>query len=323
LRLGFVVPPCEPEAHGEAAGRARELAKRLAARGHGVEVLTTAALPPGTDAVVFFSGASWAKARGLKFDPRRSVLAHLVGRGPTLGDCSIEDIPHAPAAVVFDTPEVQAIVERDRGGKGPPSEVIGPGVEMAPHGAARETPGRLQGLGAYFLLTGPLEAQDGCAVTVERFLRGQREGRAPLTLVLVGRGRIALSENVHVRQLGDLSEAEAREVLGGAIAVLVPSRREALAPSALRAWGGGRPVIAHGRSEVMRGLVARAGGGVACGSDDELAAALEVLAAEPALAEALGRQGRDYVAAHHAWPVVLERWERLLGRVAAGGAAAA
>lgn len=323
MRLGFVVPRHGAEAYGEATGRARELAKQLAARGHGVDVLTTGALDPGTDAVVFFSGASWAEARGLKVDPQRIVFADVEGHGPTLGARRVEDIPQAPAAVVFDTPEEQAIVERARGGPGPPSEVIGPGVEIVPEGAARETPGRLQGLGGYFLLTGPLEAQDGYAVTVERFLRGQRESRAPLTLVLVGRGRIALSENVHVRQLGDLSEAEAGEVLGGAIAVLVPSRREALAPAALRAWGRGRPVIAHGRSEVMRGLVARAGGGLACGSDDELAAALEVLAAEPALAEALGRQGRDYVAAHHAWPVVLARWERLLGRVATGGAVAA
>ena len=82
-------------------------------------------------------------------------------------------------------------------------------------------------------------------------------------------------------------------------------------------------MIAHGRSEVMRRLLTRTSGGIACGSDEELAAALEVLAAEPALADALGERGRDYVAAHHAWPVVLEKWERLLGRVAGGGGLAA
>jgi glycosyltransferase involved in cell wall biosynthesis len=271
------------------------------------------------DALVFVSRACWAAAHGLRLRPTRTVLAAADSHLEVCpGLDGVAEILRVPAALVLDTPEQQRLVERVAGGERVPGEPIGPGVDLAPHEGPGETPAALKGLGPYVLLAGPLEARDGYAVTVERFLRASRDGGAPLTLVLVGRGRISLGESVQVRQLGDLSEAATRAVVRGALAVLVPSRREALAPSALLAWSLGRPVLAHRPGVVMRGLVARAGGGVACASDDELAAALDLLVAEPALAKALGAQGHDHVAGHHSWPVVMEEWERLLARVAAG-----
>jgi hypothetical protein len=103
----------------------------------------------------------------------------------------------------------------------------------------------------------------------------------------------------------------------------VPSRAEVVARGALLAWTLERPVVATGAGDVMRGVVDRAGGGVACHGYDELAAALDLLEADAPLADALGRQGRSYVAAEHALPVVLDRLEGLVGGLGARGAAAA
>ena len=56
---------------------------------------------------------------------------------------------------------------------------------------------------------------------------------------------------------------------------------------------------------------------------EELAAALEFLRRRARARRRAGAQGREHLAAHHAWPVVLEQWESLLRRVAPRGAAAA
>ena len=96
--------------------------------------------------------------------------------------------------------------------------------------------------------------KDGCAVLVEQFLRYQRAVRSPLSLVLLGRGRVELHESAHVRVLGDLAAAERRRVIASALAVLVPTRREALAPLCLEAWRESRPVLATRPSTVMRGV---------------------------------------------------------------------
>ncbi|HVQ30430.1 MAG TPA: hypothetical protein VMV21_12655 [Vicinamibacteria bacterium] len=362
MNLAFVLPRYGPEGEG-GAERARDLGSRLVAQGHSLEIWSTAALDPVTwenvldtgtteeegitvrrfsvtsaeeaevplvsgllehvrrhrrelDVAVFFSSPAWAETHGLLLAPEGSVLVARGGRHRMPpGGCG--------ARVVFDTPEEQAAEEAVAEGPRPRSEVIGSGVDLGVEPARTEAPEALKGLGRYVVLVAPLEARDGCAVTVDSFLRAEREGRMPVTLVLIGRGRISLGENVHVRQLGDLSGTAQDQATRGSLAVLVPSRLEVVAPSALRAWRVGRPVIAHGPSHVMRGVVARANGGVSCATGEELAAALELLAAEPALADVLGRQGRAHLEAHHAWPVVLQKWESLLRRVASRGAAAA
>ena len=321
MRLAFVIPP--PNVGGDVADRAFDLGRRLVARGHSVEIVPFIAGHPGAlpprrqeaDALVLFPGPVRAGERDLPASMDRIVRVVIAdSRRPG-------SLPESGLTLVFETQEERA--RFDRVARRPrSSEVIGAGVEVAPEAGESEVLLALKGLGAYLFLAGPLEARDGYAVTVDAFLRAEREGRTPVTLVLVGRGRMSLGENVHVRQLGELSDAARDQAIRGALAALVPSRREALAPSALLAWRLGRPVIAHGPSEVMRGLLGRANGGIVCERGEELAAALELLRTEPALGHALGRQGRDYLEAHHAWPVVLEKWESLLARVAAGGAAA-
>jgi glycosyltransferase involved in cell wall biosynthesis len=173
------------------------------------------------------------------------------------------------------------------------------------------------------LLEGPLEAEDGCAVVVEQFLRVQRGSGSGLSLALLGRGRIDLRESLHVRLLGDLSEGEARAARAGALAVLAPSPREALAHRALRAWEVARPVLADARSAVMRGVLERTGGGLGYRGSAELGAVLALLAREPGLADALGRQGARALAAEHGWPGVLERCERLFAQARGCGVDAA
>lgn len=363
MNLAFVVPRYRPEGGSEAEGRPRDLAQRLRERGHSVEILTTTAVDPRTwenvldattsdsggttvrrfpvsrvdgagapivrgllehlrhhrrdfDAALYFADFSWAQDHGLTFSPEANVLV------PGETGCPVAERLHG-VTVVVDTLEEQVRLGESPSSESRRSVVIGPGVALPPEPMRSEAPSALQGLAGYVVLAGPLEARDGFALAVDAFLRAERESRAPLTLVLIGRGRISLGENIHVRHLGDLSEAAKEQVIAGALAVLVPARREFLAPAALHAWSLARPVIAHGAGQVMRALVARANGGAPCETSEELAAALEVLAADAPLADALGRQGRGYVAAHYSWPVVLEKWEALFSRVAARGAAAA
>ena len=162
-------------------------------------------------------------------------------------------------------------------------------------------------------------------MAVDAFLRAERESRAPLTLVLIGRGRISLGENVHVRQLGDLSgDGEGAGDRGRARGPRARRDGRPSPPRPFQAWSLGRPVIAHGAGQVMRGLVARANGGVSCATDEELAAALEVLAAEPAPRRRAGPPGpRATWRRTTPGPWSSRNGRALLARVAASGAAAA
>jgi glycosyltransferase involved in cell wall biosynthesis len=91
----------------------------------------------------------------------------------------------------------------------------------------------------------------------------------------------------------------------------------------LEAWMMQRPVLVNGDCEVLRGQVLRANGGLYYRRYEEFAAALDLLLAEPALADALGRQGYAYFQDNYAWERIMEKYDRLLALATGGGLAAA
>jgi glycosyltransferase involved in cell wall biosynthesis len=71
----------------------------------------------------------------------------------------------------------------------------------------------------------------------------------------------------------------------------------------------GVPVIYAGPGEAAE-LIERHGCGVAVPPEDAaaLAAAIERIASDPAEREALGRRGRNFVAAEYSWSGIVTRW---------------
>jgi glycosyltransferase involved in cell wall biosynthesis len=184
---------------------------------------------------------------------------------------------------------------------------------------------RLDLLGDYLAYLGRIEPEKGCAVMVDHFLRWQRETGRSVTLALFGRGTMAIAENVHVQLMGVVPEAEKLAALARAKALVMHSRHESLSMVVLESWMMERPVLVNGDCEVLRGQVLRSGGGLYYRRYEEFAAALDLLLAQPKLADTLGRQGRAYFEENYTWERVMEKYERLLARVtgsaASGGAA--
>ena len=189
-----------------------------------------------------------------------------------------------------------------------PAEV--PADEVAP---------RLDLLGDYFVYVGRIEPEKGCAVMIDHFLRWQRETRATATLALFGRSTMSVSENAHVRLMGVVPDGEKLAAIARARALVMPSRHESLSMVVLEAWMMQRPGAGERR---LRGA-ARAG---AARRRRALLPALRGVRGGdgPAAAGArrsptrLGRQGQAYFEANYAWPRVMEKYERLLARAAAG-----
>ena len=73
---------------------------------------------------------------------------------------------------------------------------------------------------------------------------------------------------------------------------------------ALEAWALGRPVLANGRCDVLKGQCIRSNAGLYYESYEEFAETLYSLESNGPLHARLGRNGRDYFARHYAWPVI-------------------
>lgn len=271
------------------------------------------------DALVFFSYRYWTSIVGLQVAPAKSLLVPTAEHDRVLYLRLFRDLFRLPAAIVFNTPEERDLIQRVTGNPELPGEVVGTGINRPPLVAVEEVAPRLDLLGDYFVYVGRIEPEKGCAVMIDHFLRWQRETRSTATLALFGRSTMSFSENAHVRLMGIVPDGEKLAAVARARALLMPSRHESLSMVVLESWMMGRPVLVNGDCEVLRGQVLRANGGLYYRRYEEFAAAMDLLTGEPALADRLGAQGRAYFEANYAWERILEKYERLLQRAAAGG----
>jgi glycosyltransferase involved in cell wall biosynthesis len=134
--------------------------------------------------------------------------------------------------------------------------------------------------------------------------------------VLIGTPAMPIPPHPRIRHLGFVSDQDKFDVLAAADALVMPSYFESLSMVALEAWALGRPVLANGRCDVLQGQCLRSNAGLYYENAGDFAAALDRLLSDGGLAEAMGRNGRDYFARHYSWPVIeqkyLEMFERLV-----------
>jgi hypothetical protein len=95
----------------------------------------------------------------------------------------------------------------------------------------------------------------------------------------------------------------------------MPSQYESLSMVALEAWALGRPVLANGRCDVLRGQCIRSGAGLYYETYDEFAETVFALESNGPMNAVLGRNGREYFKRHYAWPVIERKYMDMFERL--------
>ncbi|WP_030432456.1 glycosyltransferase [Allokutzneria albata] len=138
---------------------------------------------------------------------------------------------------------------------------------------------------------------------------------APLDVF--GMGLDGLAEKLgcdRITPVGDLPTEKLHAELARRRVYVHPLRWTSLGLSLIEAMHLGMPVVALGVTEAARAVPAEAG--FVSTSVDELAAAVELLLAEPELAARLGQGARKFALAHYGLAAFVENWDRLLSRIA-------
>jgi glycosyltransferase involved in cell wall biosynthesis len=268
------------------------------------------------DAVVFFSYRYWTTYHGLKAAGGRAVLAPTAEDDPVVRFGIFRDVFRLPAAYAFNSVEERELLHGVSGTE-LRGEVVGVGIEDVAVVPPEKIRKRLDLLGDSIVYVGRIEREKGCARLFDDFSRYVQENGPHLNLVLIGKAVLPVPVHVNINHLGVLSDVEKLSVIGASRLLVHPSPFESLSMSLLEAWKVGRPALVNARCAVLRGQVTRAGGGLYYSGYEEFAAALGWLLAHPDDADRLGRSGRAYFERHYSWPVVMEKWERLLAAAAA------
>src|SRR4030095_14612623 len=85
---------------------------------------------------------------------------------------------------------------------------------------------------------------------------------------------------------------------------------------ALEAWALGRPVLANGKCDVLKGQCIRSNAGLYYESYSEFLETLLAIERNGWLKTALGKNGRQFFREHYDWPVIERKYLNMLERLA-------
>jgi glycosyltransferase involved in cell wall biosynthesis len=266
------------------------------------------------DLVLFWSYRYYDAYFGLPLVADRAVLVPTAEEDPLIHVDVLAPYFALPRGYLFLTPEEETLVGA-RARADTPRQVIGCGIEPA----AASTREKVDSLGLadpYVLYLGRIDPNKGCETMLRHFRRYlERDGSAPVQLVLAGPANMDVPAHPSIHQLGFVDEPTRDALLDGARALVMPSPYESLSMVLLEAWNRGLPALVNARCAVLKGQVLRADGGLYYQSAMEFAGALDYLLRKPEVARTLGAQGRAYVEREYRWPTVMRKIEALLSEV--------
>jgi glycosyltransferase involved in cell wall biosynthesis len=264
------------------------------------------------DFFVFFSYRYYTTYHGLRAVPGRSLLV------PTAEDDGVYRLGvfpplfRLPRAIVWNSPEEKAMIERATGPLAVPGDVVGVGSALPERSDPDGFRARHDLRGPFALYVGRIDENKGCRQLFDFFRRYRKDTGSSLALVLIGREVLPVPREPGVVHLGFLPDQEKWDALAAAELLFMPSRLESLSMVTLEAWWAERAVLANAKCEVLRGQCRRSNAGLYYSSYDEFREALALLESRPELRAALGRNGRRYFTENYAWEVVERKYLRLL-----------
>lgn len=262
-------------------------------------------------------GTTW---EGALVAPDRSVLIACLHDEPYARLAATQRVLRDVGAVCFHAPAERALAEALVGPAPDRFCVVGGGVESGITG----DPARFRqkhGLEDPFLLYAGRKAREKNIPLLVEYYTGYRltHRDTPLKLVLIGSGRIRVSERLDgdVLDLGLVSSEDKHDAYAAALALCQPSLRESFSIVMMEAWLCGTPAVVHAACPVTREHCLASNGGLFFADYYEFDGVVSLLLGDAGLRRALAANGRAYVLGNYTWDRVIDNYLEILGRLGA------
>lgn len=245
----------------------------------------------------------------------KAVLVPTAERDPAIGLRIFGPMFRAVRAIMYNSHEERAMIHAATQNAHVPGVVVGVGSDVP----ERTDPARFRKKfridRPFAIYIGRIDANKGCGELFDYFRRYAATFPRGLDLVLIGSAIMPVPEHGRIHHLGFLADEDKFDALAAADLLIMPSYFESLSMVALEAWALGKPVLANGRCDVLKGQSIRSNAGLYYESYEEFAEALYALESNGPLHARLGRNGSDYFRTHYAWPVIERKYLDMLDRL--------
>jgi glycosyltransferase involved in cell wall biosynthesis len=216
---------------------------------------------------------------------------------------------------MYNSPEERAMINAASGNHAVPGVVVGVGSDVPDRTDSARVRRKFRLNRPFAIYIGRIDENKGCKELFSHFQRYATAFPRGMDLVLIGSAIIDVPKHPRIHHLGFLDDRDKFDALGAADLLIMPSYYESLSMVALEAWALGKPVLANGRCDVLKGQCIRSNAGLYYESYEEFVEALYSLESNGPLNARLGRNGRDFFRQHYTWPVIERKYLQMFERL--------
>jgi len=257
---------------------------------------------------LFFSYRYYQSYHGARAAAGRAVLVPTAERDPAIGLALFQPLFRGVRALMYNSPEERVMIQAVSGNHDVPGVVVGIGSEVPRNPEPLRFRHKYDIHERFAIYVGRIDENKGCKELFEFFEGYLRDVYGRLSLVLVGQSLLPTPQHPRIRHLGFLSDTDKFDAMAAADLLIIPSYFESLSMVALEAWALGRPVLANGKCDVLKGQCLRSNAGLSYESYEEFLALIRSLEKNPGLGRALGENGRRFFREHYEWPVIEQKY---------------
>jgi glycosyltransferase involved in cell wall biosynthesis len=265
--------------------------------------------------ILFFSYRYYHAYYGARAAGGRAILVPTAERDATIGLSIFQPLFRSVRAVMYNSPEERAMIHAVSGNQNVPGVVVGIGSDVPNNPQPARFRQKYKVRGPFAVYVGRIDQNKGCKELFEFFQGYLKDPSGKLSLILIGNSLLPIPEHPRIRHLGFLDDTDKFDAMAAADLLVMPSYYESLSMVALEAWALGRPVLANGKCDVLKGQCLRSNAGLYYETYAEFIGALEAIEQNRWLSGTLGRNGRQFFREQYDWPVIerkyLEMFERL------------
>jgi len=272
----------------------------------------------GTDAfdfLILFSFRYFHAYHAARRAPAKAILVPTAERDPAIGLSIFGPVFRGVRGIMYNSHEERAMIQAATQNEAVPGVVVGVGSDVPERADAARFRSKFKLHRPFAIYIGRIDENKGCKELFEHFRRYAATFPHGLDLVLIGSAIMPVPDHPRIHHLGFLDDRDKFDALAASDLLIMPSYFESLSMVALEAWGMGKPVLANGRCDVLKGQCIRSGAGLYYESYEEFAETLYALESKGPLHARLGRNGREYFRTNYAWPVIEGKYLEMLERL--------
>lgn len=221
------------------------------------------------------------------------------------------------AGIIYNAKPEQEMVEKYYKVEHAKQIVMGIGMDTNIKGNAARFRDKYNISKPFILYAGRKDAGKKVDILIKYFGEYIKRNNTDLQLVLIGGGTIELPDQFayRVHDLGFVDIQDKYDAYAAAEFLCQPSHNESFSLVIMESWLCNRPVLVSDSCEVTKNFAKEANGGLFFKDYFEFEECTKILLEKKDIAEALGRQGREYVLRTFDWNVIIDKYVKFFQEV--------